>query len=316
MKKTIILTIILLGAGIWTACRREALVEDARPEVVQEGSEWTLSLHAVKAESPLSKGLVLGDGESEALTTVLQSVWKQGEEVHVFQGDRYIGTLYASPDDGNPHSATLWGTVNTAGIKAGVTTFTLLTPRTTWDYTGQNGKLLRSDDPVGSIESKYHYTMASNVPVTSAIGGVITTETATFRNQQSIYRMNFRYQKGGVGVQSAINVKEVNISGSGAHLVRHYELDNLNGTVVGDILVTLPEASTNPFFVAVCDEYAQGNEEVFTFTVVDGDGATYRGSKTVPAAYNNNGSFVSMKNATLTSRLEMTLNENTKDTVL
>ncbi|MCR5276892.1 MAG: hypothetical protein K6D54_04400 [Bacteroidales bacterium] len=270
----------------------------------------------MKNDGTLTKGLAIGDGDTEAATTVLKSIWKAGDKVHVFLGERYVGELTAAPDEQDPHFATLWGMVTTAGIKPGVSSLTLLTPRREWDYTGQNGKLLATDDPENSIESKYHYTMASNVPVTSAIGGVITTETATFRNQQSIYRMSFRYQKGGVGAQSAINVKEVNISGSGAHLVRHYELDNLNGTVVGDILVTLPEASTNPFFVAVCDEYAQGNEEVFTFTVVDGDGATYRGSKTIPGEYNNNGSFVSMKNTTLNYRLEMNLNSSSVDTVL
>ena len=70
------------------------------------------------------------------------------------------------------------------------------------------------------------------------------------------------------------------------------------------------------FFVAISNDYANGNEEVFTFTVIDDDGATYRGNKTILEDYNYNGSFVSIKNATLNSRLGFELSASTVNTAL
>ena len=315
MKKNILATIALMGALAWTACQKEQLAQDQpimEPETIaQNDSVWTLSLRAVKTDDILTKGLAIGEGDTEAATTVLKSVWNTGDQVHVYVGDRHIGILSAVPDDGNPSSATLWGTVTTAGINPGVTTLTLLTPRQVWDYTGQNGSLLITDDATNSIEAKYNYTKAENIPVVTATGGVITTGTATFINQQSIYRMSFRYGD----PKTAINTKSVSITGQG-HFVQRYTLGSISATVTGAISVTLAQATTNPFFVAISNEFANGNEETFNFTVVDGDGITYKGSKTIPASYNNNGSFVSMKNATLTSRLDMPLNSTTKDVVL
>lgn len=65
-------------------------------------------------------------------------------------------------------------------------------------------------------------------------------------------------------------------------------------------------ASADPFFVAL----RNGDEtdaEALSFTVIDADGVTYRGSKTIPAEYKANGTFVSMKNTTLNDRLGVSL---------
>ena len=37
--------------------------------------------------------------------------------------------------------------------------------------------------------------------------------------------------------------------------------------------------------------------------MIDDDGVTYKGSKTIPAQYKPNGTFLNVKNATLTGRL-------------
>ena len=37
--------------------------------------------------------------------------------------------------------------------------------------------------------------------------------------------------------------------------------------------------------------------------MIDDDGVTYKGSKTIPAKYKPNGTFLNVKNATLTGRL-------------
>ena len=306
MKKNILLIAALLGAMVWTSCERaEApIADDPESEEQVDTKTWAITVRAVKIDNPKTKGLdIEGD---EATTTTLKSVWKTGETVKVYLGSECIGTLTAIPDGADAHNALLSGTITTSGITAGTTKLTFLTPRDEWSYNDQVGKLLLSDDASGSIEAKYHYTMAAEVLVISADTdgdgkGAIATETATFANQQSIYRLSFRYQTD-PSTKTPITTKSVTITSANGHLVQSQDV---TGTTVteGPVSVKLGTATTDPFFVALRNG-DQTNEEVFTFTVVDNDGVTYKGTKTIPAQYKPNGTFLSVKNATLTNRLE------------
>ena len=324
MKKTILLIAALLGAMVWTGCQKieEELIEE-KPEVVKEEvTSYTLTIRAEKIpgqagnDGASTKGLAIGDG-TEATTTELKSIWTANEPVKVYLEGNCIGTLIATPDNENAHLATLSGTVETTSIiTPNTTTLSLLTPRESWDYTGQIGKLLLSDDATDSIEKKFHYTMASPVLVTAATDEgenhwTITTANATFTNQQSIYRLSFRYKVG--ENRTLITTKSVTISGASGELVQSQVLGG--ATTKGPISVTLGTASADPFFVALRNG-DETNEEVFTFTVVDENGVTYRGSKTIPAQYKPNGTFVSAKNASLDQRLDLPLSATTVDTVL
>ena len=295
MKKNIFVLTALVGAMAWTGCMKENLAPVTPEDEVAAAvdSVWTVSLQAVKSDVPETKGLAI-EGE-EAATTVLKSIWKAGEEVKVYLGTTCIGTLTATPDGEDAHNATLSGTVTTTGLKEGTTTLTLLTPRESWDYTGQVGTLLET---AYSIEKMYHYTAATGVLVKTVDteNNAITTEKATFVNQQSIYRLSFRYQTG--DTKTGIVAKNVTITTERNKLVQSQSVDGATVTE-GSISVTLATPSTEPFFVAL----RNGDEadEGITFTVIDTEDATYKGSKTVPAAYKAGG-FVSVKNATL-SRL-------------
>lgn len=316
MKKNILLTLALLFAIVWTGCQREQLVEDEyvlEPEVTQEASEWTITLQAVRTDMPQTKGLAIGDGEEEALTASLKSVWNYDEEVSVFLGTGCIGTLRAAPESAQyPHSAVLCGTVTCSSITPGSTRLTFISPRADIDYTGQMGNLLSGYSISNPIETMYNYVIASDVLVTDTYANNIITETAIFVPMQSVYRMSFRFQDG--DNKTPIVTKHVDISGASGHLVQSQTVDGSSLTN-GDISVSLQWATSDPFFVALRNE-DETNAEVFTFTVVDEDGATYKGTKTIPAADKANGTFLSMKNATLTSRLDMPLNSTTKDVVL
>ena len=323
MKQNIILTIALLGAlAVWNGCQNELRMEsdsELQDALARKDSVWTITVKAAKIPDQVgndmaTRGLDIGDGEEEATTTTMKSIWKVEDVVKVFSGTKCIGTLGVSPDNVDPHTAVLYGTVSLAEVTPGVTRLTFLTPREAIDYTGQVGNLLSGYGVTDPIEQKYHYTIARDVLVTDAFASNITTEMATFAPMQSIYRMNFRFQKGGVGDKTAITTKSVNISGAAGHLVQNESLDGSEVTE-GDIYVSLQWATTNPFFVALRNG-DQTNEEVLTFTVVDEDGATYRGTKTIPAADKPNGTFLSMKNATLTSRLEIPLSSETVDAIL
>lgn len=308
MKKNILLIAALLGAMTWTGCvKEEPLPEE--PEVLRASADsvWTLTLQAVKQDAPETKGLTI-EGE-EATTIALKSIWKADEPVKVFLETDCIGILTAAPDNEDAHKATLSGTVITTNLEANVSTITLLTPRESWDYTGQEGMLLET---AGSIEMMYHYTAATGILVTAVDTehGTITTENATFTSQQSIYRMNFRYLNPG-STKLPITAKSVTITSAGGQLVQSRTMAGVETN--GPITVTLGTASANPFFVAL----RNGDEtnEALSFTVIDADGITYKGTKTIPAAYKPNGTFVSMKNATLNERLGVTLSATEVSTV-
>ena len=312
MKKNILLIAALLGAMAFSACQKaEEEFEVEKPGVVeqQDATTYTITIQAERKDGVQTKGLdIEGD---EATTTVLKSVWKSGEPVKVYLGTDYIGTLTATPDGENAHKATLSGTVTTSGITPNTTTLTLLTPREDWDYTGQVGKLLLTDDAENSIEKKYHYTKAADVLVTAVSGSNITTENAHFTNQQSIYRLSFRYDDG--ATKTVITTKSVTISAANGHLVQSEVLGG--AATEGPVSVMLGTATADPFFVALRNG-DETNDEVLTFTVVDTTGVTYRGSKNIRAEYKPNGTFVSLKNATLTERLDIPLSATTVDTVL
>ena len=307
MKKIIIVVAALLGAFIWTGCQREELIDDSfNPEVsVKADSVWTISLKAMKG-SPTTKAISIGDGQTEYETTDLESVWGWDDVVKVYLGTTCIGTLLAAPDPSDSHYAVLSGTVTARDIIAGTTRLSFICPSETLDYTGQTGRF--------NVLSNFTYTMAQDVLVTDTFASNIGTETAYFIPLQSIYRMSFRFQKGGEGAKTGISAKMVTVSGANGHLVQNQGMFDASLTE-GDIIIEMDSGTLDPVFVALRNG-DETNAEVFTFTVVDGDGASYRGTKTIPAGYKANGSFVSMKNATLTSRMEMPLSATTVDTVL
>lgn len=316
MKKNIYVLLALVGAIAWTGCMKveEELIDPIpeEPIAVAADSVWTVSLQAVKSDVPQTKGLAIGDGDDEGNTTTLKSIWKAGEEVKVFLESACIGTLTATPDAEDAHKATLSGTVTTTALVAGTSTITLLTPRETWDYTGQAGTLLEA---ANSIEKMYHYTAATGVKVTAVDTehNTITTENASFANQQSIYRFSFRYKKSEES-KTPITAKSLTITSANGHLVQSQAVDG-SSLAEGPIAVTLSAASADPFFVALRNG-DETNAEALTFTVIDADGVTYRGSKTIPAEYKRSGSFVSAKNASLDQRLQLAQSTTGVDTVL
>ena len=310
MNKNILLIAALAGAMTWGCSMELEPIEVMQEEPSQEeATTYAITIVAERNDGPQTKGLDI-EG-AEASTTVLKSIWKDDEPVKVYLGTSCIGTLTATPDGTDAHRATLAGTVTTTGITPNTTTLTLLTPRESWDYTGQVGKLLLSDDAENSIEKKYHYTAATDVLVTAVDGGNITTEEAHFANQQSIYRLSFRYDNG--ATKTAINTKSVTISSALGHLVQSQAVGG--AATEGPISATLATATDQPFFVALRNG-DETNAEALTFTVVDNTGVTYRGTKGIPAEYKPNGTFVSVKNCSLDQRMDLALSNDTVDTVL
>ena len=314
----------MMAAMMWTGCQDQIEPEEitGRPEE-KTSKTLTVTIQAVKADAPDTKGLAIGDNKTEDLTESLQSIWKDGETVYVYNGTTSICTLTLGKNDidaTDAHKATLKFT--TSNLSDGDHQLTLLTPRETMSYEGQTGKLMATDGETDlSIENNFHYTMAT---VTATVSGeTVTTTPATFQNQQSIYRLSFRYGATGSNTVTPINTKSVTISATAQNggFVKGW---NLDGTATkGDITVNRPATivndqptwDTNPFFVALRNS-SSNIEEAFTFTVIDGDGVTYKGSKTIPAAYNQNSQFISIKNTPLTSRLDLSISATEVTTAL
>ena len=155
--------------------------------------------------------------------------------------------------------------------------------------------------------------MAENVLVTAVSDGTITTDKASFANQQSIYRISFRFQHNGAGDKFPITARRIWITAADGGLVQTRAWDG--SSVTGTIEVLLDNASQNPFFVALRNDNTTTAEDL-KFKVMDSEGITYFGTKNIPEDYKPNGTFVSMKNATLTGRLELALQNETVTEVL
>ena len=287
MKKNIYILLALLGAMAWTGCQKleEELIPTEEP--TEEATVWTLTVEAAKPSDAETKALDLVDNKT------LNAYWKTGEKVNVFKSGTYVGYLDVMPGAGEkPVNATLAGPVTLTSIDVN-DELTLLFPGRDdqlWSYVGQNGLLTGE----GSIGQCYDYATATvTVTAKDSEHGTLTTSSASFQNQQSIYRFGFKFS------EATISAKTVILSSARGQIATFCNAGTGEATA-GDLTVVRPAASTDLTYVAI----RNGNttqDDSFSFTVYDGDGATYQGSKAIPAAALSRG-FVSAKSVAL-SRL-------------
>ena len=197
MKARFLIIAILAMA----ACQRVELDDPTAPEVITSDADsvCTLTLRASMNESQTKALDLVNDG------TRINAYWRNTEKVKVYKGGTFLGTLNVVPDAGErPTQATLSGSITITDLAAG-DELTLRIPRENWDYTRQTGTL-------ESISNAYSYATASVTidSVDNTKHTVITTNTAHFQNQQSIYRFEFK-RKGNVQIQTrALTVMAAN----------------------------------------------------------------------------------------------------------
>lgn len=128
----------------------------------------------------------------------------------------------------------------------------------------------------------------ATVTVSSYTGGVLTTmETAQFENLQSMFRFQFIDEN-----SSAISVKSLKIQSSNVALItNYYPLDTDGPNTCNDYTVTLGTATTDYIYVAMRIEETSSDDDVLTFTVTDGEGNQYKGTKAAPADGFKNGKY-------------------------
>lgn len=245
---------------------------------------WSFTLQANK-----------GEGETKALDLInegatLNAYWKNTEKVKVYKGGTLLGTLDVTPGAGEkPTKATLSGSITTAGLAPG-DILTLRTPGESWNYTGQVGTL-------ASIETDFDYATASvTIGSVDELNHTITTNgTASFQNQQSIYRFGFKVS------EVYIDPKSFTVSAAGGKLVQSMGWNGSAWTAdYGDISVT-PASAPGDHFYYVSLRNDQTSDDTYNFTITGSDDALYMASKNIPnSVLDAPGKFISAKNITAT----------------
>ena len=270
---------------VLAGCQKEdSQVPETTPEETVEKTTYNITVVATKKVD--TKALYL-EGSS------LNAYWKPTDKVRVYKEGLYIGELSVVPEDGDkPTQATLSGELTVDGLAVN-DVLTMLFPRASWDYTGQTGGLTGT----GSIEDTYDYAIAQ-VNVASIAGNTITTSgSASFINQQSIYRFGFK-----VGGE-ALSVKQFSVIASSNLLVRKIEWSGDSWvSTPGSITITPQSATSDLIYASLRNEIAgTSSPDTYSFTVIGDDKAAYLGGKEIPAAaLNKQGRFIGVKNVAVT----------------
>ena len=302
MKKYILPMIALLGALALTACQRQEedlVVPAEQPD--QDVVVWMTTTQASKPADAGTKALDLVEDKT------LNAYWKAGEKVNVYLEGQYVGFLEVTPGAGEkPLDATLSGPLSLSSLVSEGDELALLFPRRTdylWTYEGQNG-LLTGD---GSIEECFDYARATvTVTEKDSAHGTLTTSYASFLNQQSIYRFGFKFGETTIPARTVILSSAVGQIATSCNVATGV-------AETGDLTIVRPAASTELTYVAIRNGN-KSQDDTFSFTVYDGNGVTYEGTKTIPATALSKG-FVSAKSIAM-DRLEASLSTVETTTVL
>lgn len=303
MKKNILFVAALAGALIWTGCQKEEKGTE-KPEERTDVPTWTLTVQATKTTDAQTKALDLGT-DTESGKDMINATWSAAND-HVFvyykpdatmPWTQLEGQLNVVDGDGTD-TATLSGDIQ--GNLTGISQIKLVFPRTEWNYSTQYG-LLKGEN---SIERLFDYALAT-VDVTET-DGKLSASAASFDNQQSIYRFSFKF--GGV----KLTAKNVVVSSANDKIVATYNPFTAAMTY-SPITLSMATATPEPVYAAI--KHDGTAEDTFHFTVIDNEGVTYKGSKAIPAAAFEQ-SFVSVKNMSLSQRLDAALINTEVETVL
>lgn len=278
-----LLPIALLA--LLTACKKETDVEKpVEPAEETAPAEAVLTLQANKGEADTKALDLVNDGKT------LNAYWKNTEKVKVFKDGTLLGTLDVTPASGEkPTSATLSGTVTTAGLDAG-NALTLFFPSKNWTYIGQVGTL-------ASIETDYDYATATvTIDTVDDVNHTITTTaSANFLNQQSIYRFGFK------DGETYIDPKSFSVSATSGKLVQDLIWSASAWTPIYGGLTVTPASAPGDHFYYVSIRNDQTTDDTYNFVITGSDDALYMATKNIPGTVLDvPGKFISAKSVSAT----------------
>ena len=246
---------------------------------------YTLTIQATKSDA-VTKALAL-DGST------LKSYWTTDDKVRVFRNNEFVTELDVAPGEGtNPLTATLTATATELAKLSQNDQLFLLIPRkytsnsSDWMYTGQNG-LLTGDN---SVSTKYDYATAT-VTVNTISGTEITTTTANFENEQSIYRFGFK-----VG-DNKIDPSDITISSANGTLISSRTLSSGGWADVPGSLTFNPTATSDHLYYFALRN-TSSSADTYNFVIHDANSALYMASVSNIAPELLNGKFNSAKSIT------------------
>ena len=189
---------------------------------------------------------------TEANSTVV-STWKTTDKVAVYKKGwgAKIGDIAPKTDSDNARTK-LDGAVNSSGMNVG-DKMDLITPRTDWAYTEQDGTLAK-------ISSTYDYAVAEAqvIYIDTENNNALYASNAIFNPQQTVLKFTLKNDDGS---QDLVVPSLTIVSSSGKIVLSR----NLDGSTVnyGGLTVT-PAAATKTFFVALRND--QDGADTYTFT--------------------------------------------------
>ena len=253
---------LLIALLLLFACSNDSEMNSSSPET-NTNHLYKIVVNATKSNGESTRGLSL-DG------TTLNQKWNEGESVTILKKDgnnwTEIGTLTASASSNE--NTTLSGTVS-AELNVNDELY-LLFPRTTWDYTGQNG-ILYDESSETTIEKQYDYAQAivyvtaidgNNVTVKRKDGEGYYHDGAIFEKEQAITKFTF-----------SVPVKKVTISASSGLLVNKV----VQGTPEYDNITITASENQTVFYVSLRNDF--NGLDTYTFSATNEDGYNFLGTK-------------------------------------
>ena len=237
-------------------------VEQIDDEALEPKAEWHFAINADRNN----------DVESRALTEKtdrLQFTWDPSYDiVYVYNKTQgYLqSTSYLEPG-GTGTSTTLEGTFDSGKYAVGDELMLLLNYSISYgsfNYVNQTGEL--------NYISKFVDCAIADVTVTEIDGSDVKTTRAQFKNQQSIFKLNFTFQ------DKPLKVKSVKVEKEDGKLWQRYNPfdDSRTYNRQGEVTAEVDEA-TDDIWVALRNE--SPDADTYTFTVTDEYGGEYVGVK-------------------------------------
>ena len=266
----------LLCVAMLAACQK--MEQEAPPEEVVKAADslWILTVQATKdpdTKSADTKGMAVETGTTDKLWYF----WKSTDKVKVFKGGDCIGTMNVTPGEGDhPKTATLSGPINANNLSVG-DELLLILPSDSWDYGKQNGTL----NGAGSIEETCGFAIAT-ISVTAkdeATHTLSISGSASFTNQQSIYRFAFKQS----GTDNNFIVKDFILNSANNSVVKSRTIgaSGLTSTF-GSVTVTMAAATDDLIYVSLRNENTAA--DTYTFILTGSDDALILASKSIPAS--------------------------------
>lgn len=271
MKNTKIFLIAALLGSVMAGCQTEIAVEPVEKPV--DNTPWTLTVNA--AMDPVTKAMSL-DGNT------LKAYWADKEKVGVYLGGTKLGTIEVAEITNEPYNteAILTGTLNTIeGLKVNDEIMLLFPDKdeNVWSYLGQDGS---APSESGTMAKGYDYATATLTVagLDNDIKNVVPGGTATFANEQSVYRLRFKDNG------TYFNVSSISLVASQNKIVRSRSyVDNAWTSACGVLTMDPTVPSDNFYYMAIRNENTSENDN-YTFTVIrSSDNAVLEGVKAIPA---------------------------------